>query len=145
MKVLPWPWPMLSANARPPCLRATDRTIARLQKQLATLRTEPQSPDNDRRIAALVTRIERLQRGEATTRRTAHYATVDLHLETPLVTIASKHGHGPLHGVVVALTWLGIGAVYALAVGTPVAVLLTLLWLAVRTVRKRRENALLEI
>jgi len=43
------------------------------------------------------------------------------------------------------LTWLGIGAVYALAVGAPVAVLLTLLWLAVRTVRKRRENALLEI
>ena len=54
---------------------------------------EAQTAENDRRIAALVTRIERLQRGEATTRRTAHYATVDLHLETPLVTIAAgKHG-----------------------------------------------------
>ncbi len=126
-------------------LNATDREIARLQKQLASLRAQPQSPENDRRIAALVTRIERLQRGEATTRRTAHYATVDMHLETPLVTIATKHGHGPLHGVVVALTWLGIGAVYALAVGAPVAVLLALLWLGVRAVRKRRENALLEI
>ena len=111
-------------------LNATDREIARLQKQLATLRAEPQSPDNDRRIAALVTRIERLQRGEATTRRTAHYATVDLHLETPLVTVAPKHRHGPLHGVGVALTWLGIGAVYALALGAPVAVLLVLAWLA---------------
>ena len=126
-------------------LNATDRAIARLQKQLATLRAEPQSPENARRIVALEARIGRLQRGEAETRLTAHYATVDLHLETPLVTIAPKHGHGPLHGVGVALTWLGIGAVYALAVGAPVAVLLTLLWLAVRTVRKRRENALLEI
>ena len=71
-------------------LNATDREIARLQKQLATLRAQPQSPENDRRIVALVTRIERLQRGEATTRRTAHYATVDLHLETPLVTIAAE-------------------------------------------------------
>jgi hypothetical protein len=126
-------------------LNATDREIARLQKQVATLRAEPQSPENDRRIAALVTRIERLQRGEATTRRTAHYATVDLHLETPLVTVVQKHKHGPLHGVGVALTWLGIGAVYALAVGAPVAVLLVLVWLGLRVVRRRRENALLEI
>lgn len=126
-------------------LNATGREIARLQRQLASLRAQPQSPENDRRITTLVTRIERLQRGEATTRRTAHYATVDLHLETPLATIAPKHGHGPLHGVVVALTWLGIGAVYALAVGAPIAVLLALFWLAVRAVRKRRENALLEV
>jgi hypothetical protein len=46
---------------------------------------------------------------------------------------------------VVALTWLGIGAVYALAIGTPVAILLVLIWLAVRVVRRRRENALLEL
>ena len=106
---------------------------------------EPQSSENDRRIAALVARIEHLQRGAATTRRDAHYATVSLHLETPLVTIAQKHGHGPLHGVGVALKWLGIGAVYALAIGTPVAVLLALIWFGVRVVRRRRENALLEI
>jgi hypothetical protein len=135
----------VSTVDRTALLNATDREIARLQKQLATLRAEPQSADNDRRIAALVTRIERLQRGEATTRRTAHYATVDLHLETPLVTVVQKHTHGPLHGVGVALTWLGIGAVYALAIGTPVAVLLVLMWLGVRVVRRRRENALLEI
>jgi Domain of unknown function (DUF4349) len=126
-------------------LNNTDREIARVQKQLAALRAQPQSPQNDRRIAALTTRIERLQRGEATTRRNAHFATVDLHLETPLVTVVPKHGHGPLHGVVVALKWLGIGAIYALAIGTPVVVLLLLLWLGVRVVRRRRENALLEL
>jgi hypothetical protein len=125
-------------------LNTTDREIARLQKQLATLRSEPKSPENDRRIATLTKRIENLQRGEATTRRNAHYATVSVHLETPLVTIV-QHGHGPLHGVGVALKWLGVGAVYALAIGAPVGLLLGLVWLAVRGVRRRRENALLEI
>ena len=55
-------------------LNATDREIARLQKQLATLRAEPQSADTDRRIAALVTRIERLQRA-ARRRRGAQRTT----------------------------------------------------------------------
>jgi hypothetical protein len=59
--------------------------------------------------------------------------------------VVQQHTHGPLHGVGVALKWLGIGAVYALAIGAPVAVLLLLLWLGVRVVRRRRENALLEI
>ena len=125
-------------------LNSTEREIARLQKQLAALRAQPKSPENDRRIATLTKRIENLQRGAATTRRNAHYATVSLHLETPLVTIV-QHEHGPLHGVGVALKWLGVGAVYALAIGAPVALLLGLVWLAVRTVRRRRENALLEI
>jgi hypothetical protein len=125
-------------------LNTTDREIARLQKQLATLRAEPKSDETDRRITALVRRIERLQRGEATTRRNAHYATVDLHLETPLATV-QEHKHGPLHGVGVALRWLGIGAVYVLAIGGPVAILLVLLWLCLRVVRRRRENALLQI
>jgi hypothetical protein len=41
------------------------------------------------------------------------------------------------------LTWLGIGAVYALAIGTPLVVLALLVWLAVRVIRRRREDALL--
>ncbi|HST14903.1 MAG TPA: DUF4349 domain-containing protein [Gaiellaceae bacterium] len=126
-------------------LNNTDREITRLQKQLAALRAQPKSDANARRIASLVTRIENLQRGAATTRRNAHYATVYLHLETPLVVLAKPHKHGPLHGVVVALKWLGIGAVYAVAIGAPVGVLLALSWLGVRVVRRRRENALLEI
>jgi hypothetical protein len=126
-------------------LNATDRQIARLQKQLATLRADPQSPENTRRILALEQQIVRLQRSEATTRLSAHYATVDLHLETPVVAVTPKHGHGPLHGLGVAFRWIGIGAVYALALGGPVVLLLLLLWLGVRVVRRRRENALLEI
>jgi hypothetical protein len=43
----------------------------------------------------------------------------------------------------VAFRWIGIGAVYALALGTPFVVLLVLLWLAARAVRRRREEALL--
>jgi hypothetical protein len=126
-------------------LNATDRQIARLQKQLATLRADPQSPENTRRILALEQQIVRLQRSEATTRLSAHYATVDLHLETPVVAVTPKHGHGPLHGLGVAFRWIGIGAVYAFALGGPVVLLLLLLWLGVRVVRRRRENTLLEI
>ena len=126
-------------------LNATDRQIARLQKQLADLRTNPQSAENDQRILALERQIVRLQRSEATTRLNAHYATVDLHLETPAVTVAPKHGHGPLHGLGVAFRWIGIAAVYALALGAPLVVLVALIWFCVRIVRRRRENALLEI
>jgi hypothetical protein len=48
-----------------------------------------------------------------------------------------------LHGLGVAFRWIGIGAVYAFALGTPLVVVLALLWLALRTVRRRREDALL--
>jgi hypothetical protein len=124
-------------------LNATDRKIATLQKQLKDLRAQPSSATNTARIAALEAQIARLQRAEATTRRNAHYATVSLHLTSAKAVVPHKQGHGPLHGVVVALTWLGIGAVYALAIGAPVVVLLLLVWLAVRLVRRRREDALL--
>jgi hypothetical protein len=126
-------------------LNATDRQIARLQKQLAAARAEvPQTDTTKTRIAQLTASIARLQRGEAATRRTAHYATIHLSLTTAQQVVPPKHHHhGPLHGVVVALTWLGIGAVYALAIGLPVLIVLLLLWLAIRTARRRREDALL--
>lgn len=123
-------------------LDATGRLIARLQKRLAALRAEPSTPALATQITALVARIERLQRSEADIRRVAHYATVRLHLETPLV-VTAKHGHGRLHGVGVALGWLGVGAVYALALGLPVAFVLALIWLVARFVRRRRVDALL--
>jgi hypothetical protein len=124
-------------------LNATDRTIARLQKQLTELRKQPPSQATAGRIVALEAQIVRLQRAEAATRLNAHYATVQLHLTNAEATVAPQHGHGRLHGVVVALTWLGIGAVYALAIGTPVAILALLLWLTARVIRRRREDALL--
>jgi Domain of unknown function (DUF4349) len=112
-------------------LNATDRTIAKLQRELRAA-TDPAA------IAALTARIQRLQQGEAATRRTAHYATVSLHMETPPHTPASHH-RSPWHGLVVGLRWAGIGAVYALVFGAPLVVL-ALLW---RLVRRRREDALL--
>jgi hypothetical protein len=124
-------------------LNATDRKIARLQKQLAALRAQPESVTNAARIAAVEAQIARLQRAAAETRRTAHYATVSLYMKSAKAVAPAKQGHGPLHGVVVALTWLGIGAVYALAIGTPLVVLGLLVWFASRLVRRRREDALL--
>jgi hypothetical protein len=124
-------------------LNATDRTIARLQKQLAVLRAQPPSTTIAPRVVALESQIVRLQRAEAATRLKAHYATVQLHLTSAKAIVPAKRGHGPLHGVVVALTWLGIGAVYALAIGTPIAVLALLVWFGVRIIRRRREDALL--
>lgn len=124
-------------------LNATDRLIARLQKQLTVLRAEPVSATTAAQIVALEARIEKQQRGEAATRLAAHYATIHLSLATPQPAAPTHHGHGRLHGVVVALTWLGIGAVYALAIGVPVLLVLAVIWFAVRLLRRRREDALL--
>jgi hypothetical protein len=124
-------------------IATTDRTMQRLQRQLAALRAQPSTPALVRQISALTTRIERLQRAEAATLRAARYATVSLHLATPAPAVPKHHGHGPLHGLGVAFRWIGIGAIYGLALGVPALLLIALGWLAVRTVRRRRENALL--
>jgi hypothetical protein len=123
-------------------VNVTERTIARLQRQLTALRAQQQSQVNAGRIAALVRQIEGLQRAEAATIRAARYATVDLHLGTA-APLPGKAHHGPLHGLGVAFRWLGIGAVYALALGAPFVLVLWLAWIALRTVRRRREDALL--
>lgn len=124
-------------------LDATRRRIARLQRQLATLRAEPETSQRHRAIAALTAQVERLQRGEVATRRGAQFATVHLHVATPAPRAAVHHGHGPLHGIGVAAYWTGIGAVYALAFGVPLLVLCALAYLAARAVRRRRVDALL--
>jgi len=124
-------------------VNATDRLIARLQTKLATLRAEFQTTLVQRQIASLTTQIERLQRGRANTVRTASYATVALSLSTPPTTPAGPHHHGPLHGLATAFRWIGIGAVYGLAIGVPLLVLAALIWLAVGAIRRRREDALL--
>jgi hypothetical protein len=125
-------------------LNATSLRIARLQRQLADLRAQTVQTDAvKQQIAALTARIEALQRQQAATIRATRYATVSLHLATKSAAPPKHHGHGPLHGLGVAFRWIGIGAVYALALGGPLVLLVGLIWLAARTIRRRREDALL--
>jgi hypothetical protein len=124
-------------------LDATTRRIARLQRQLATLRAEPQTPERDRAIAAITSQVERLQRGRAATVRGAQLATVRLHVATPPAAQPAHHGHGPLHGIGTAAYWTAIGGAYALAFGIPLLAVALLAWLIARTVRRRRVDALL--
>ena len=126
-------------------VNATDRTIARLQRSSPRCAREPPDPGEHRahRRARRV-RSKRLQRGEAADdprralRDRSHCTSATGSRRCP-----ESHGHGPLHGLGVAFRWLGIGAVYALALGAPLVLLLWLAWLAVRTLRRRREDALL--
>jgi uncharacterized coiled-coil protein SlyX len=126
-----------------PAVNSVERTIARLQRQLRALRARQQTDATARQIAALTSRVQALQRRDAATRRTAHFATVSLTLSTAHPAAVHKRGHGPLHGLGVAFRWIGIGLVYALALGTPLAALCLLAWLLARWLRRRREDALL--
>ena len=102
-------------------LNATDRTIARLQAQLATLR----AADADDRGAGEDRRADRAdpapaaRRGGDDPRRALR--DVSAAPARRREGGAGHHGHGPLHGLGVALRWLGIGAVYALAIGAAAA------------------------
>jgi hypothetical protein len=121
-----------------------DRRIARLQKQLRALRAQEQTDAVKRQIASLTAQVERLQRGRGATVREARLATVDLSMTTREQPKRKQHHEpGPLHGAWVALAWMGIGALYALIVGTPLVLLAALVFLARRTLRRRREEALL--
>ncbi len=125
-------------------LDASSRTIARLQRELTDLRAQTQTPEVVRQIAALTARIGSLQRIQANTVRTASFATVRLTLATPPVHAAAQQTHrSPFHWLWRALLWLGIGAVYVLVLGIPLALVGLLVALIVRTVRRRREDALL--
>ncbi len=125
-------------------LDTTSRTIARIQKKLSDLRAQTQTPEVVQQIAALTAQVAGLQRAQANTIRAASFATVQLSLATPPVKAAVHHTHrGPFHWLGQALLWLGIGAVYLLVLAIPVALLGSLVFLGVRTVRRRREDALL--
>jgi hypothetical protein len=127
-----------------PGVDATSRTIARLQRQLTNLRAQTQTPEIVRQIVALTAQVAGLQRARATTIRTASFATVHLSLATPPAKAVVHHTHrGPFHWLGQALLWLGIGAVYALVLAIPLVVLGVLIAFGVRTVRRRREDALL--
>jgi len=124
-------------------VNSTDRLIARLQTKLASLRTQFQTTLIQREIASLTTQIERLQRGRSSTVRSASYATVALSLSTPPSKSPKPHHHGPLHALGTVFRWIGIGAVYGLAIGAPLLALAAAIWFAVRAIRRRREDVLL--
>jgi hypothetical protein len=125
-------------------LDTTSRTIARIQKRLSDLRAQTQTPEVVQQIAALTAEVAALQRAQANAIRAASFATVHLTLTTPPVKAAVHHGHrGPFHWLGQALLWLGIGAVYVLVLAIPVALLGLLVFLGLRTARRRREDALL--
>ncbi len=121
----------------------TSRTIARLQTKVNGLRAQPQTDEVKSQIASLAHRLERLRLARAATLRAAQYATVELRLATPPAAAPQEHENGPLHGLGVVFGWIAIGAVYALALGTPLALLVLLGWLLFRGIRRRREERLL--
>ncbi len=94
-------------------LNAGDRTIARLAE---AARHTPRRAGERPRSAQRSRRSPRTSCGSSASRRrrerAAHYATVQMHLETPPVAQPSHH-NGPLHGLGVAFHWIWIGAVYA--------------------------------
>jgi hypothetical protein len=122
---------------------ATARKIARLQTRLAYWHGQPQTTDAEKHTAALTAQIAKLRRGRASTIHAASYATVSVQMTTRPAAAAVHHGHGPLHGLAVAFRWIGIGAVYVLALGAPLLILFGLGWLAARALRRHRENELL--
>ena len=124
-------------------LNAADRTMGQLQRRLAELHAQEQTAVVRKQIAVLTARIAQLQRQKATTIRAAHYATVSLQLATPPATTRHNADHGPLHWLLVALVWLGIGMIYVLVLGTPLLFFAWLAWIVVRLIRRRREEALL--
>jgi hypothetical protein len=64
-------------------LDATGRTIDRLQKKLTELRALAPTPEIARQIGSLTARVAQLQQAQANTIRTAHFATVRVHIATP--------------------------------------------------------------
>jgi hypothetical protein len=122
---------------------ASARKLKRLQSRLAYWQAQPQTEQAQKQVASFTAAITKLRRSRAATIRTASFATLALQLTTRPAPPVVHQGHGPLHGLGTALRWLGIGAVYVLALGGPVVLLLVLCWLAARAVRRRREDALL--
>ncbi len=122
--------------------------IVRLERELAAAINGPQSAASRRLIAALTAQIEGLQRAGANTLRTAHDATVKLALSTsprtpPRPRPRPRRAHEPFHDLGVAFRDAGIGAVYALAIGVPLALLAAVAWWLAARLRRRREERLL--
>jgi Domain of unknown function (DUF4349) len=122
---------------------ATARKIARLEVRLSHWQGQPASTEAARHVAALTAQIAKLRRGRASTIHAASYATVSVQMTTKPAPAPVHKGHGPLHDLGVAFRWIGIGAVYVLALAAPFVLLGALVWLVLRALRRRRENELL--
>jgi Domain of unknown function (DUF4349) len=122
---------------------ATAKRITRLEQRLAYWQRQLQTSGVDKHIASIEAAIAKLRRGRASTIQAASFATLSLQLTTKAAPAPVHRGHGPLHGLAVAFRWIGIGAVYVLALGAPLLILTGLAWLVVRAVRRHRENELL--
>jgi hypothetical protein len=130
-------------------LDATGLRIEHLEKSLAAALHASSSPTNTRLVAALEAQILGLQRARAATLAAARDATVTVKLATraPVVKRPPRHtpaAHGPFHDLGVAFRFVGIGLVYALALGTPLALLLAALWFGASRLRRRRDERLLQ-
>lgn len=123
--------------------------IEHLEKTLAAALHASQSTANSKLIARLQAQILGLQRARAATLRSAADATVSVKLATPAAKpkprAPLRHlSRGPFHDLGVAFRFVGIGLVYALALGLPLAVLVALAWFVVARVRRRRDERLLQ-
>ena len=125
-------------------VNATTRAIARLKAELIAWQEQVQTAQTQKHIAALTDEIVTLRGRRAATIRTASDATVSVELTTRPAPVPVHHRPGPLHGLVVAFRWLGIGAIYALALGAPLVIVGVLAWLAARSLRRHREASLLD-
>src|SRR5262249_47495877 len=116
--------------------------IARLEARLSHWQSQPASTEAEQHVAALTAQIAKLQRGRASTIHAASYATVSVQMTTRPAPAPVHHGHGPLHNLGVAFRWIGIVAVYVLALAAPFLLVGALVWLAVRAVRRHGETDL---
>jgi Domain of unknown function (DUF4349) len=122
---------------------AAARKIHRLQARRAYWQAQSASEEAAQHVAALTTQIAKLRRGRANTIKTASYATVSVQMTTKPAPVPAHKGQGPLHNLGVAFWWIGIVAVYVLALAAPFVVLGVLFWLLFRAVRRHREAELL--
>jgi hypothetical protein len=122
---------------------ATARKIGRLQTRLSYWQGQPASTEAEQHVAELTAQIAKLRRGRASTIHAASYATVSVQMTTRPAPTPVHKGHGPLHNLGVAFRWVGIGAVYVLALAAPFVLIGLLVWLVLRAVRRHRENELL--
>lgn len=119
--------------------------IEHLERSLAAALRAPKTPQTTKLVAALTAQILGLQRARAATLRSAADATVSVDLATPPrpKPPARHRGRGPFDRLGVVFRDAGIGAVYLLAVGTPLAALVAAGFFAVSRLRRRRDERLL--